>query len=90
MCSSDLDFVFRLQRERCEPSRKRSAIINLLRDGLVTCDEAADLASTSRQVVQDWALHEGIDIATTRAIYLLKIWHSQLVQEREKAAERAT
>jgi predicted HTH domain antitoxin len=81
------DFISSLERR--ETSTKRSAAINLLRHGLVTRDEAADLASTSRQVVQDWALREGIDIATTRAIYLLKIWHSQLVQEREKAAERA-
>jgi hypothetical protein len=76
------DFVSRL--ERCGPSAKRSAAINLLRRGLVTRDEAADLASTSRKVVQDWALREGIDIATARAIYLLKTWHSQLVQELEK------
>jgi hypothetical protein len=42
--------------------------------GLVTHDEAADLSSTSRQLVQDWAVREGIDIATSRAAYLLKIW----------------
>jgi len=37
-------------------SMKRVAIIQLLREGLVTHDEAADLAATSRQLVQDWAL----------------------------------
>jgi hypothetical protein len=63
---------------------KRAAVISLLRDGLVTHDEAADLASTSKQLVRDWALHEGIDIATTRATYLLKVWRTQLAQERAK------
>jgi hypothetical protein len=66
------------------PSTKRAAVISLLRNGLVTHDEAADLACTPRELVQGWALREGIDIATTRAIYLLKIWHAQLAQERAK------
>jgi hypothetical protein len=35
-------------------------------------------------VVDDWALREGIDIATTRATYLLKTWLSQLAEERAK------
>jgi hypothetical protein len=64
------------------PNAKRAAVLGLLRDGLVTCDEAADLAATSRQLVQDWAAREGIDIATTRATYLLRLWHSQLIGER--------
>ena len=65
-------------------SMKRAAIVHLLREGLVTHDEAADLASTSRELVQHWAVREGIDIATTRATYLLKVWRSQLAQERSK------
>jgi hypothetical protein len=65
-------------------SVKRAAIISLLRTGQVTYDEAAGLASTSRQVVEDWASREGIDIATTRATYLLKTWLSQLAEERAK------
>lgn len=65
-------------------SMKRAAVIHLLREGLVTYDEAAGLASTSRQLVEHWALREGIDVATTRATYLLKVWRSQLAQERAK------
>jgi hypothetical protein len=65
-------------------SMKRAAVIRLLREGLVTHDEAADLASTSRELVQHWALREGIDIATARATYLLKIWRSELTEERAK------
>jgi hypothetical protein len=65
-------------------SMKRAAVIQLMRKGLVTHDEAADLASTSRELVQHWAVREGIDIATTRATYLLKIWRSQLAEERTK------
>jgi len=65
-------------------SMKRAAVIRLLRQGLVTHEEAADLAATSRHLVQDWALREGIDIATTRATYLLKIWRWELAQERAK------
>jgi hypothetical protein len=65
-------------------SIKRAAVIGLLRRGLVTYDEAAGLASTSRRVVEDWASREGIDIATTRATYLLKTWRSELAEERAK------
>ena len=63
---------------------KRAAVIRLLRKGLVTHDEAADLASTSKELVRHWALREGIDIATTRATYLLKMWRSELAEERAK------
>ena len=63
---------------------RRATVMRLLRKGLVTRDEAADLASTSRELVQHWALREGIDIATTRATYLLKIWRVELAQERAK------
>ena len=66
------------------PSTTKAAVISLLRSGFVTLDEGADLASASRQLVQEWALREGIDVATIRAIYLLKIWRSQLQQERDK------
>jgi len=65
-------------------SLKRAAVIGLLRRGLVTYDEAAGLASTSRRVVEDWAAGEGIDIATTRATYLLTTWRSELADERAR------
>jgi len=65
-------------------SMKRAAVMRLLRKGLVTHDEAADLAATSRQLVQHWALRDGIDIQTIRATYLLKVWHSELAEERAK------
>ena len=65
-------------------STKRATVMRLLRKGLVTHDEAADLASTSRQLVQHWALREGIDIATTRATYLLNVWRLELAAERAK------
>jgi hypothetical protein len=63
-------------------STKRATVMRLLRKGLVTHAEAADLASTSRQLVQDWALRE--DIATTRATYLLKVWRLEMAEERAK------
>jgi hypothetical protein len=44
----------------------------------------ADLAATSKQAVHDWALSERIDIATTRATYLLKMWRLELAAERAK------
>jgi len=65
-------------------SIKRAAVLSLLRTGLVTIDEAAGLASTSRQVVEDWAARQGIDTATARATYLLKTWLAQLAEERAK------
>jgi len=63
--------------------RKRAAVMRLVRKGLVTPDEAADLTSTPRDLVEYWAVREGIDIATTRAIYLLRIWRSELMEDRQ-------
>jgi hypothetical protein len=63
--------------------RKRAAVMRLIRKGLVTPDEAADLTSTPRDLVEYWAVREGIDIATTRAIYLLRIWRSELMEDRQ-------
>jgi hypothetical protein len=63
--------------------RKRAAVMRLIRKGLLTPDEAAGLTSTPKDLVEYWALREGIDIATTRAIYLLKIWRSELMEEQQ-------
>ena len=63
--------------------RKRAAVMRLVRKGLLTPDEAADLTSSPRDLVEYWALVEGIDIATTRAVYLLKIWRSELMEEQQ-------
>jgi hypothetical protein len=61
--------------------KKRAAVMRLVRKGLLTIDEAAGLASTSSDLIQYWAQREGLDIPTTRATYLLRIWRSQLVEE---------
>jgi hypothetical protein len=61
--------------------KKRAAVMRLVRKGLLTIDEAAGLASTSSDLIQYWAQREGLDIPTTRATYLLKIWRSQLIEE---------
>ena len=66
--------------------RKRAAVMRLVRKGLLTPDEAAGLTSTPKDLVEYWALREGIDIATTRAIYLLKIWRSELMEEQQDSA----
>jgi len=63
--------------------RKRAAVMRLVPKGLVTPDEAADLTSTPRDWAEYWAVREGIDIATTRAIYLLRIWRSELMEDRQ-------
>jgi hypothetical protein len=63
--------------------RKRAAVMRLVRKGLLTPDEAAGLTSTPRDLVEHWARCEGIDIATTRAIYLLKVWCSELADEHQ-------
>jgi hypothetical protein len=67
-------------------NRKRAAVMRLIRKGLLTPDEAAGLTSTPKDLVEYWALREGIDIATTRAIYLLKIWRSELMEEQQDSA----
>jgi hypothetical protein len=69
------------------PQMKRAAVLRLLRKGLVTHQEAADLAATTKRTIQDWALRERIDIATARATYLLKVWQAELAEER---ANRST
>jgi hypothetical protein len=63
---------------------KWAAVMRLLRKGLVTQSEAADLAGTSVYVIKEWAQRERIDIATTRATYLLTVWQSELAVERAK------
>jgi hypothetical protein len=63
---------------------KWAAVMRLLRKGLVTQAEAADLAGTSVYVIKEWAQRERIDIATTRATYLLTVWQSELAVERAK------
>jgi hypothetical protein len=63
--------------------RKRAAVMRLVRKGLLTPDEAAGLTSTPRDLVEYWARREGIDIATTRAIYLLKVWCSELMEDEQ-------
>jgi hypothetical protein len=63
--------------------RKRAAVMRLIRKGLLTPDEAAGLTSTPKDLVEYWALREGIDIATSRAIYLLNLWRSELMEERQ-------
>jgi hypothetical protein len=65
-------------------SMKRAAVLRLLRQGLVTHEEAADLAATSKEAIEDWAQSERIDIATTRATFLVKTWHQELAAERAK------
>jgi hypothetical protein len=65
--------------------RRRAAVLGLVRKGLLTPDEAADLTSTPRDLVEYWAQHEGIDIATARAVYLMKTWRSALMEEQQKS-----
>jgi hypothetical protein len=66
------------------PYMKWSAVMRLLRKGLVTQAEAADLAGTSVYVIKEWAQRERIDIAIARATYLLTVWQSELAMERAK------
>ena len=42
--------------------RKRAAVMRLVRKGLLTPNEAADFTSTPRDLVEYWALVEGIDV----------------------------
>lgn len=50
------------------------AALSLLRRGLVTQSEAAELAGVSRQVVAYWVSRDGIDCAKVRSAHLLKLW----------------
>jgi hypothetical protein len=68
--------------------RKRAAALRLVRKGLLTSDEAAGLTSTPRDLIEYWALREGIDIATTRATHLLRIWRSELMEDSDRPRKK--
>jgi hypothetical protein len=59
---------------------KRAAVMSLLRKGLVTHDEAA-VSALRRGNWFNCGRCAGVDIATTRATYLLKTWRSEFVEE---------
>lgn len=52
----------------------RAKALKLLTRGLITMSDAAELASTSRQLVRYWCKCAGIDPAKRRAAYLRKLW----------------
>ena len=63
-----------------EGSREQAAALALLRKGLVTQSEAAELAGASKQLVRHWCLRRGIDTAAAREAYLRKTWRAAMRQ----------
>jgi hypothetical protein len=61
-----------------EGSREQAAALALLRKGLVTQSEAAELTGASKQLVRHWCLRRGIDTGAARAAYLRKTWRQAL------------
>ena len=59
-------------------SKEQAAALALLRKGLVTQSEAAELAGASKQLVRHWCLRRGIDTAAAREAYLRKTWQRAL------------
>lgn len=59
----------------------RGAALKLLRSGLATQSEVAELAGVSRQLVAYWAKQEDIDPLEARAAWLQKSWR-RLVRRR--------
>ena len=54
------------------------AACGMLRAGLATPSEIAELADTSRQLVTHWATRDGIDAPATRAAYLNREWQRRV------------
>jgi hypothetical protein len=61
-----------------EGSREQVAALALLRKGIVTQSEAAELCGASKQLVRHWCLRRGIDTAHARGAYLAKTWQRAL------------
>ena len=62
-------------------STKRAAAMALLRKGLATQSEVAELAQKSRQLVRYWAGMAKIDSSKARAKYLARIWLKATTQK---------
>lgn len=61
----------------------RRAAIALLRSGLVSLSEVAELAGVSRQLVHWWSKHDGIvDWQPKRTAYLKRTWAKRLAKEK--------
>ena len=88
-----------MSRRTRDPEAKRTALIALRRG--YPASEVARLAGVSRQLVESWARHAGVDVAMIQAkkahyqnMRLLWLWNremdggSRLVQERKTRARR--
>lgn len=58
--------------------RTIKAAVAMLKLGIATQAEAADLAGASRQLVGHWARREGIDPPEARAEYLRREWERRV------------
>lgn len=56
----------------------RAAAIAMLRSGMATLSEVADLAGTSRQLVRYWAKAAGVDWQAARAAKLQREFQRRL------------
>jgi predicted HTH domain antitoxin len=52
----------------------REKALKLLRRGMITQAEAAELTGMSRQLVHHWVKRDGIDIEKARRAYLKRLW----------------
>jgi hypothetical protein len=57
-----------------EPNMKREAALSLLRRGVASPSEVAELAGVSRQLVRHWLKASGINWRPARAALLQKAW----------------
>lgn len=64
-----------------DPDARRAALA-LLRRGLITVPEAAQMAGVSRQLVRHWCQRSGIDWAQIRSAALAKRWRREVAKRR--------
>lgn len=56
----------------------RRAAVSMLRAGIATLSEVAELAGESRQLVRYWAIAEDINPSKLRQAWLAKEWRKRL------------
>lgn len=71
-----------MPRPEMDPDARRVAL-RLLARGIGTPGEIAELAGVSRQVVEYWAAHAGVDWRKVQRAKLLKAWRKASTKARK-------
>lgn len=70
-----------MPRKAMDPEARRAAL-SLLAEGLGSPGDIAELAGVSRQVVEQWALHAGVDWRKVKRSKLTTAWRKAMRRKR--------